>query len=111
MEILWMLVIGAAAVAAAVLIGNRLETRLTLRVRVKDRGRLHRSLEQLGQEGVDFAEQSYLKGLIPLERVKPLAAEYVRHTLAKLYQAKVVTDEGCIEELIEEITDPEERME
>lgn len=111
MEILWMAVISVAAVAAAIIIGDKLDTQLCLKLEVRDRAKLQKQIEEIVEEGIRFAEDSYCKGMVPLQKVKPLAAEYVRSIMKDLYRTRVVGEEGSIEALIEERINCEKDLE
>lgn len=106
MEILWMVTISLVALAASFIIGEKLNSTLTLRMDVRDHHKLKKQLNDIAEQGVRFAEDAYAKGLIPLCNVKPVAAEFTRNALQYTYHASVVKDSGVIEDIIENILNP-----
>lgn len=102
MELLWMTVISLVAVAVAVMIGDKMETRLTLKMDVRDQAKLQKQVEELTDDGIIFAEACYCKGLVSLHQVKALAAEYVRCTLKELYKTKLASENNELEALVDE---------
>lgn len=106
MEILWMVTISLVALAASFIIGEKINSTLTLRMDVRDHHKLKKQLNDIAEQGVRFAEDAYAKGLIPLCNVKPVAAEFTRNALQYTYHASVVKDSGVIEDIIENILNP-----
>lgn len=110
MEILWMVTISLVALAASFIIGEKINSTLTLRMDVRDHHKLKKQLNDIAEQGVRFAEDAYAKGLIPLCNVKPVAAEFTRNALQFTYHASVVKDNGVIDDLIENILNPDDSI-
>ena len=96
MEFIWVIIIVAGAFAAAMLLN------------VKEH---KRTLEELAERAVRFGENCYVEGIIPIQKVKRLAAFYLQEEAPeKMEQAQALQQiEACLKKNTE--TGPEEKKE
>ena len=88
MEFIWVIIIVAGAFAAALL-------------NVKEH---KRTLEELAERAVRFGENCYVEGIIPIQKVKRLAAFYLQEEAPeKMEQAQAMQQiEECLQKNTEE---------
>ncbi len=98
-----MLAICLTAIAAAFIIGERIDRTVFLKLDIKDPEKLQVQLNSLAQQGVSFGERCYTKRLIYAEDIPKIAKEYIKSNLELLYKTKIIADDGILEELIEEV--------
>lgn len=111
MELFWMATISITAIAIAVILGDKMDTKLCLKMEVRDRAKLKKQVEDLADEGILFAEECYCKGLVPLNHGKTLAVEYIKSVLKSAYRTKIIEQDHELEILVEERIEQAGKME
>jgi hypothetical protein len=110
MELVVVLCVSLAAVAAAVLIGERLDKTVFLKWEVKDMRGLQRQLREVAQKGIGFGEECYTRGWVPLEQVEEIAMLYVKDIMANYYKTTIIEQEGTLEQVIEDAILTEDKV-
>ena len=103
MELIIVFCVSLAAIAAAVLIGERLDKTVFLKWEVKDMPGLQRQLREVAKEGLRFGEDCYTNGWIGLDKVEDMAVLYVKSVMVNYYKTTIVAQEGTLEQIVEDI--------
>ena len=104
MELTGMLVICLAAMAAAFIVGERIDRTVFLKLDSKNPERVQTQLEELIRQGILFAYSCHQKGIIKKSGSEELIREYVLNTMEVLYKTKIVIKKDMLEQMIQEQT-------